>query len=64
MKTQIEKFAQLILKATNIVVLTGLGMGTKSGIADFRSELIELIYYWSVQEIIKLVLLKKNWILK
>jgi len=45
MKTQIEKFAQLILEVKNIVALTGAGMGTESGIADFRSKLKELIYY-------------------
>lgn len=35
--TQIQIFAQLILDAKNIVALTGAGMGTESGIADFRS---------------------------
>jgi len=34
---KIQKFAQLILDANNIIVLTGAGMGTESGIADFRS---------------------------
>ncbi len=34
---KIQKFAQLILDANNIVVLTGAGMSTESGIADFRS---------------------------
>lgn len=33
----IKKFAQLIIDANNIVVLTGAGMSTESGIADFRS---------------------------
>jgi len=37
MKTKIEKIAQLILDAKNIVALTGAGMGTESGIVDFRS---------------------------
>jgi NAD-dependent deacetylase len=36
-KIKIKKFAQLILDAKNIVALTGAGMGTESGIADFRS---------------------------
>ena len=35
--TKIKKFAQLILDAKNIIALTGAGMGTESGIADFRS---------------------------
>ena len=34
---KIRKFAQLIIDANNIVALTGAGMGTESGIADFRS---------------------------
>lgn len=34
---KIEKFAQLIINANNVVVLTGAGMSTESGIADFRS---------------------------
>ncbi|MFW9865741.1 MAG: NAD-dependent deacetylase [Candidatus Thorarchaeota archaeon] len=34
---KIQKFANLILKSNNIVVLTGAGMSTESGIADFRS---------------------------
>ena len=34
---KIHKFAQYILDANNIVALTGAGMGTESGIADFRS---------------------------
>ncbi|MFX0031252.1 MAG: NAD-dependent protein deacylase [Promethearchaeota archaeon] len=32
-----RKFAQLIINAKEIVVLTGAGMSTESGIADFRS---------------------------
>jgi NAD-dependent deacetylase len=34
---KIQKFARLILNADNIVALTGAGMSTESGIADFRS---------------------------
>ncbi|MFX1311917.1 MAG: NAD-dependent deacetylase [Promethearchaeota archaeon] len=34
---KIEKLANLILESKNIVVLTGAGMSTESGIADFRS---------------------------
>ena len=37
MNSKIKKFAQIILDAKNIVALTGAGMGTESGIADFRS---------------------------
>ena len=37
MNSKINKFAQLILDAKNVVALTGAGMGTESGIADFRS---------------------------
>ena len=37
LETKIQIFAQLILDAKNIVALTGAGMGTESGIADFRS---------------------------
>jgi NAD-dependent deacetylase len=37
LNTKIQIFAQLILDAKNIVALTGAGMGTESGIADFRS---------------------------
>jgi len=33
----IEKIAELIHKSQNIVILTGAGMSTESGIADFRS---------------------------
>jgi NAD-dependent deacetylase len=34
---KIEKFAELIVEAENIVALTGAGMSTESGIPDFRS---------------------------
>ncbi|MBD3212650.1 MAG: NAD-dependent protein deacylase [Candidatus Lokiarchaeota archaeon] len=34
---KIEKFADLIVEAESIVVLTGAGMSTESGIPDFRS---------------------------
>jgi len=34
---KIEAFAQLILNAKNTIVLTGAGMSTESGIADFRT---------------------------
>lgn len=34
---KIKKFAQLIIEAKKIVVLSGAGMSTESGIADFRS---------------------------
>jgi len=37
LNTKIKKLAQLILDANNIVALTGAGVGTESGIADFRS---------------------------
>ncbi len=37
LNAKIQKFAQLILETNNIVVLTGAGMSTESGIADFRS---------------------------
>ena len=37
LNTKIQNFARLILDANNIVALTGAGMGTESGIADFRS---------------------------
>ncbi|MBY9008480.1 MAG: NAD-dependent deacylase [Candidatus Lokiarchaeota archaeon] len=37
LNTKIKKFAQLILDAKNIIALTGAGMGTESGIVDFRS---------------------------
>ncbi|MFX1566757.1 MAG: NAD-dependent deacetylase [Promethearchaeota archaeon] len=34
---KIEKFAELIIDSKNIVALTGAGMSTESGIADFRT---------------------------
>ena len=34
---KIEQLAELILDSKNIVALTGAGMSTESGIADFRS---------------------------
>jgi NAD-dependent deacetylase len=34
---QVEKAAKLILEAKNAIVLTGAGIGTESGIPDFRS---------------------------
>jgi NAD-dependent deacetylase len=34
---KIEKLSNLILESKNIVILTGAGMSTESGIADFRS---------------------------
>ncbi|MFX0011886.1 MAG: NAD-dependent deacetylase [Candidatus Hermodarchaeota archaeon] len=37
LEAKIQIFAQLIIDAKNIVALTGAGMGTESGIADFRS---------------------------
>jgi len=37
LNTKVQNFARLILDANNIVALTGAGMGTESGIADFRS---------------------------
>ncbi len=37
LNSKIKNFARLILDAKNIVALTGAGMGTESGIADFRS---------------------------
>jgi len=37
LEEKIEKLADLILVSTNIVALTGAGMSTESGIADFRS---------------------------
>ena len=37
LNSKIKIFAQLILDANNIIALTGAGMGTESGIADFRS---------------------------
>ena len=37
LEEKIEKFAGLIIESNNIVALTGAGMSTESGIADFRS---------------------------
>jgi len=37
LEEKIEKLADLILESKNIVILTGAGMSTESGIADFRS---------------------------
>lgn len=37
LEEQIKKLAKLILDSKNIVALTGAGMSTESGIADFRS---------------------------
>jgi len=37
LEEKIEKLAELILESNNIVALTGAGMSTESGIADFRS---------------------------
>ncbi|MFX0070054.1 MAG: NAD-dependent deacetylase [Candidatus Hermodarchaeota archaeon] len=37
LNNKIEKFAQLILESNEIVVLSGAGMSTESGIPDFRS---------------------------
>lgn len=37
LEEKIEKLAKLILESHNIVALTGAGMSTESGIADFRS---------------------------
>ncbi|MFX1477915.1 MAG: NAD-dependent deacetylase [Promethearchaeota archaeon] len=37
LEDKIQKFANLILKSNKIVVLTGAGMSTESGISDFRS---------------------------
>jgi len=37
LEEKIEKLANLILDSKNIVALTGAGMSTESGIADFRS---------------------------
>jgi len=37
LEEKIEKLANLILHSKNIVALTGAGMSTESGIADFRS---------------------------
>ena len=37
LENKIEKFAELIIDSKNVVVLTGAGMSTESGIPDFRS---------------------------
>ena len=37
LERKIKQFVQLIVESKNIVVLTGAGMSTESGIADFRS---------------------------
>ncbi|MFX1557869.1 MAG: NAD-dependent deacetylase [Promethearchaeota archaeon] len=37
LERKIQQFAQVIIESKNIVVLTGAGMSTESGIADFRS---------------------------
>ena len=37
LEEKIEKIVELILGSQNIVILTGAGMSTESGIADFRS---------------------------
>lgn len=37
LEKKIEKFADLIVESENIVILTGAGMSTESGIPDFRS---------------------------
>jgi NAD-dependent deacetylase len=37
LEEKIEKVVELIHKSQNIVILTGAGMSTESGIADFRS---------------------------
>lgn len=37
LEEKIEKIAELIQNSNNIVILTGAGMSTESGIADFRS---------------------------
>ncbi|MFX1275323.1 MAG: NAD-dependent deacetylase [Promethearchaeota archaeon] len=36
-KEKLEKLAQLIIDSNNIIVLSGAGMSTESGIADFRT---------------------------
>lgn len=38
MKTPIETATELIQKANNIIVLTGAGISTESGLSDFRSK--------------------------
>ncbi|MFX1419786.1 MAG: NAD-dependent deacetylase [Promethearchaeota archaeon] len=42
LEEKIQKLAELILESNNIVALTGAGMSTESGIADFRSPEIGL----------------------
>ena len=37
LEEKIEQFAQLIVESDNVVILTGAGMSTESGIPDFRS---------------------------
>jgi len=37
MENNIEAFVELFRKSRNIVVLTGAGISTESGIPDFRS---------------------------
>ncbi|MHA1294685.1 MAG: Sir2 family NAD-dependent protein deacetylase, partial [Promethearchaeota archaeon] len=37
LEEKIKNFADLIIDAYNIVVLSGAGMSTESGIPDFRS---------------------------
>lgn len=37
LEEKVEKLSELILESNNIVALTGAGMSTESGIADFRS---------------------------
>jgi len=37
MESNIEAFVELFKKSRNIVVLTGAGISTESGIPDFRS---------------------------
>ena len=36
-KNEIEAFRSLINKSSNIVIFTGAGISTESGIPDFRS---------------------------
>lgn len=38
MKNSIKEFEQLIAKSSNIVIMTGAGVSTNSGIPDYRSE--------------------------
>ena len=37
LETLADKLAELIIKARNVVVFTGAGISTESGIPDFRS---------------------------